>query len=373
MPFVWIYLDENLYNLGSRGQAKIPATARSRYGNVNSKFEGGYNIKSVNIIFVSKGKTKESTVTSIISDTRMQLRLPIPLAANGGSIQFKIDYSYPIPAYGSDRTGILNTKNGKIYAVAQWYPRMCVYDDIEGWNTLPYLGAGEFYLDYGDFDYYITAPANQIVVGSGELQNPQEVLTPTQIERLAEARKSDQTVMIRSASEVADPSSRPKKEKLTWHFKIKNARDVSWAASTAFIWDAARMNLPSGRKALAMSVYPIESAGDSAWGRATEYAKGSIENYSKRWYEYPYNTATNVASNISGMEYPSIVFCGYKAKGRGLFGVTDHEFGHTWFPMVVGSNERKYGWMDEGFNTFINSIADLDFNNGEYKPKSQNK
>lgn len=373
MPFVWIYLDENLYNLGSRGQAKIPATARSRYGNVNSKFEGGYNIKSVNIIFVSKGKTKESTVTSIISDTRMQLRLPIPLAANGGSIQFKIDYSYPIPAYGSDRTGILNTKNGKIYAVAQWYPRMCVYDDIEGWNTLPYLGAGEFYLDYGDFDYYITAPANQIVVGSGELQNPQEVLTPTQIERLAEARKSDQTVMIRSASEVADPSSRPKKEKLTWQFKIKNARDVSWAASTAFIWDAARMNLPSGRKALAMSVYPIESAGDSAWGRATEYAKGSIENYSKRWYEYPYNTATNVASNISGMEYPSIVFCGYKAKGRGLFGVTDHEFGHTWFPMVVGSNERKYGWMDEGFNTFINSIADLDFNNGEYKPKSQNK
>ena len=373
MPFVWIYLDENLYNLGSRGQAKIPATARSRYGNVNSKFEGGYNIKSVNTIFVSKGKTKESTVTSIISDTRMQLRLPIPLAANGGSIQFKIDYSYPIPAYGSDRTGILNTKNGKIYAVAQWYPRMCVYDDIEGWNTLPYLGAGEFYLDYGDFDYYITAPANQIVVGSGELQNPQEVLTPTQIERLAEARKSDQTVMIRSASEVADPSSRPKKEKLTWHFKIKNARDVSWAASTAFIWDAARMNLPSGRKALAMSVYPIESAGDSAWGRATEYAKGSIENYSKRWYEYPYNTATNVASNISGMEYPSIVFCGYKAKGRGLFGVTDHEFGHTWFPMVVGSNERKYGWMDEGFNTFINSIADLDFNNGEYKPKSQNK
>jgi hypothetical protein len=373
MPFVWISLDENLYNLDSRGQAKMPATSRSRYGNVNSKFEGGYNIKPVKIISTSKGKTKESTVTGIISDTRMQLRLPVPLAANGGSIQFKIDYSYPIPAYGSDRTGILNTKNGKIYAVAQWYPRMCVYDDIEGWNTLPYLGAGEFYLDYGDFDYYITAPANQIVVGSGELQNPREVLTPIQIKRLAEARNSDKTVMIRTATEVTDPSSRPKKEKLTWHFKIKNARDVSWAASTAFVWDAARMNFPSGRKALAMSVYPVESAGDSAWGRATEYAKGSIENYSKRWYEYPYNTATNVASNISGMEYPSIVFCGYKAKGRGLFGVTDHEFGHTWFPMVVGSNERKYGWMDEGFNTFINSIADLDFNNGEYKPKPQNR
>ncbi len=190
---------------------------------------------------------------------------------------------------------------------------------------------------------------------------------------MEQARQSDKTVMIRTADEVKDPSSRPDKKTLTWHFKLKNARDVAWAASTAFIWDAARMNLPSGRKALAMSVYPEESAGDSAWGRATEYVKGSIENYSKRWYEYPYNTATNVAANIGGMEYPSIVFCGYKSRRAGLFGVTDHEFGHTWFPMVVGSNERKYGWMDEGFNTFINTLAAEDFNNGEYKPRQQNK
>ena len=373
MPFVWLYLDQNLYNLDSRGQAKMPATGRSRYGDVNSTFDGGDKIHSVKILSLSKGKTIETNVEDIISETRMQLRLPVPLAANGGTIRFKIDYSFAIPKYGSDRTGILDTKNGKIYAIAQWYPRMCVFDDIEGWNTLPYLGAGEFYLDYGDYDYTITAPANQIVVGSGELQNPAEVLTPLQIKRLALARESDKTVMIRTASEVTDPASRPQKGKLSWHFKLKNARDVSWAASTAFIWDAARMNLPSGRKALAMSVYPIESAGDSAWGRATEYVKGSIENYSKRWYEYPYNTATNVACDVSGMEYPSIVFCGYKARGRGLFGVTDHEFGHTWFPMVVGSNERKYGWMDEGFNTFINTLADLDFNNGEYKPYPQNK
>lgn len=373
MPFVWLYLDQNLYNLDSRGQAKMPATVGSRYGDVNSKFQGGDKIKSVKILSISKGKTIEENVEEIISDTRMQLRLPAPLAANGGTIRFKIDYSFAIPKYGSDRTGILDTKNGKIYAIAQWYPRMCVFDDIEGWNTLPYLGAGEFYLDYGDYDYTITAPANQIVVGSGELQNPEQVLTQTQIKRLAQARQSDKTVMIRAAAEVTDPASRPQKGKLSWHFKINNARDVSWAASTAFIWDAARINLPSGRKALAMSVYPEESAGDSAWGRATEYVKGSIENYSKRWYEYPYNTATNVACDVSGMEYPSIVFCGYKARGRGLFGVTDHEFGHTWFPMVVGSNERKYGWMDEGFNTFINTLADLDFNNGEYKPFPQNK
>ncbi|MDE3214496.1 MAG: M1 family metallopeptidase, partial [Bacteroidota bacterium] len=373
LPFVWMYLDQNLYKLSSRGQAKMPAERRSRYGSVNSSFEGGFSLQSVKVIMTVNGKKKEVAVSPVISDTRMQIRLPEDLAAHGGKVQFEIQFSYPIPADGADRTGILPTRNGKIYAIAQWYPRMCVYDDIEGWNTLPYLGAGEFYLDYGNFDYYVTTPANMIVVGSGVLQNPQQVLTPLEIKRLNEAKKSDKTVMIRSAEEVTDPSSRPEKGMITWHFKLQNARDVSWAASKAFIWDAARMNLPSGRKALAMSVYPVEAAGDSAWGRATEYTKGSIENYSKRWYEYPYPTATNVACNINGMEYPSLVFCNAKSKGARLFGVTDHEFGHTWFPMVVGSNERKYGWMDEGFNTFINGLAALDFNHGEYKPRNINK
>ncbi|MEO6812307.1 MAG: M1 family metallopeptidase [Ginsengibacter sp.] len=371
MNFVWLYLDQNLYRLDSRGQAKTPATGRSRYGDVNSTFEGGYNIKSVKLISNIKDKTSSADVTKVISDTRMQLRLPNSLAANGGTIQFKIDYSYNIPKYGSDRTGIQNTQNGKIYAIAQWYPRMCVFDDIEGWNTLPYLGAGEFYLDYGDYDYTITAPAKMIVAGAGDLQNPQEVLTPTELKRYNEAKNSDKTVMIRSASEVTDAASRPQKGNLTWHFKLKNARDIAWAASTSFIWDGARINLPSGRKALAMSFYPSESNGNNAWERSTEYVKASLEGYSKRWYEYPYNSAVNVASNVGGMEYPSIVFCGYQAKAGDLWGVTDHEFGHTWFPMIVGSNERKYGWMDEGFNTFINGISTEDFNKGEYIDKNK--
>jgi hypothetical protein len=246
---------------------------------------------------------------------------------------------------------------------------MCVYDDIEGWNTLPYLGAGEFYLDYGDFDYSITAPASMIVVGSGDLQNPDDVLTPTEMKRLAQAKQSDKTVVIRSAEEVSDPSSRPRKGDITWHFKMKNARDVSWAASTAFIWDAARINFPSGRKGLAQSVYPVEANGNNAWERSTEYIKAALEGYSKRWFEFPYDNATNVASNINGMEYPGIVFCNSKSKGGRLWNVTDHEFGHTWFPMIVGSNERKFGWMDEGFNTFINGISTADFNNGEYVNK----
>jgi hypothetical protein len=371
MDFIWLYLDQNLYRLDSRGQAKTPATGRSRYGDVNSTFEGGFNIQSVKLISDEKGKSISSDVSKVISDTRMQLRLSTPLAANGGMVQIKIDYSYLIPKYGSDRTGILDTKNGKIYAIAQWYPRMCVFDDIEGWNTLPYLGAGEFYLDYGDYDYSITAPANQIVVGSGELQNPEEVLTSTQLKRYNEAKKSDKTVMIRTADEVTQASSRPQKSNLTWHFKIKNARDASWASSTSFIWDAAKINLPSGRKALAMSVYPAESNGDNKWERSTEYVKASLEGYSNQWYEYPYDNAVNVASNVGGMEYPGIVFCGYNASGSSLWGVTDHEFGHTWFPMIVGSNERKYGWMDEGFNTFINGISTENFNKGEYKEENE--
>src|SRR6185312_15487847 len=368
LPFLWLYLDQNLFKLDSRGQDKMPANRRSRYGDVNSTFEGGFKIKSVQLASAVKGKTSFSDVKNIISDTRMQVRLPETLV-HGATVEIKIEYSYLIPKAGSDRTGILNTENGKIYAIAQWYPRMCVYDDIEGWNTLPYLGAGEFYLDYGDFDYSITTPGNMIVVGAGDLQNPKEVSTLTEQKRLAEAKNSDKTIMIRTPEEVTDPTSRPKRGNITWHFKIKNARDVSWAASKAFIWDAARINFPSGRKGLAQSVYPVESAGNEAWGRSTEYVKGSLEGYSKRWFEYPYNNATNVACNVNGMEYPSIVFCNSRSTGAGLWGVTDHEFGHTWFPMIVGSNERKYGWMDEGFNTFMNGLSTKDFNNGEYARK----
>ena len=157
------------------------------------------------------------------------------------------------------------------------------------------------------------------------------------------------------------------KKERTWHFKINNARDVAWAASSSFIIDAAKINLPDGKKSMAISAYPVESNGDTAWGRSTEYVKKSVEYNSAKWYTYPYPAATCVAGNVGGMEYPGIVFCGFRAKTAGLMHVNDHEFGHTWFPMIVGSNERLYGWMDEGFNTFINSLSQADFNNGEYK------
>ncbi|HEX3386907.1 MAG TPA: M1 family aminopeptidase, partial [Mucilaginibacter sp.] len=218
------------------------------------------------------------------------------------------------------------------------------------------------------FDLKVTAPANHIVVASGELLNPQEVYTPAEQKRWTEAANSEKTVVIRTAQEVTESSSRPAgKKELTWHFRIKNARDCSWASSAAFIIDAAKMDMPSHRKAMAISAYPIESDGNDAWGRSTEYVKKSIEFNSKQWFEFPYPDATAVAGIVGGMEYPGIVFCGYRAKGRSLWGVNDHEFGHTWFPMIVGSNERLYGWMDEGFNTFINTLSTYDFNNGEYR------
>jgi hypothetical protein len=305
-------------------------------------------------------------VDDLVTDTRLQIKLNDTLRSGGNKVQVKIEYAFTVPEYGTDRMGRLLTKNGWIYEIAQWYPRMEVYDDVTGWNVIPYLGASEFYLEYGNFDFTVTAPANMVVVGSGELLNPSEVLTPKIISRLALAKNSDKTVMVKDSVDILSKDSYPAKANLTWHFFCKNARDVSWAASRAFLWDAARINLPSGKKALAQSVYPIEVKGMNAWGRSTEYVKGAIELYSSEWYEYTYPVATNVAGKVGGMEYPGIVFCGSDSQGGALWEVTNHEFGHNWFPMIVGSNERKYAWMDEGFNTFINKVDTKVFNKGEY-------
>jgi len=362
LGFLWMQVEQNLFRADSRGTAIVPLTGSRNWGR-GQQFDAGDKIKSV--------KADGVEVKYLINDTRMQVFLPKELEANGAKVKIEIEWSFVAPDYGSDRMGVLSTKNGKIFQIAQWYPRMCVYDDILGWNTNPYTGPGEFYLEYGDFDLSITAPANQIVVASGELQNPTEVYTPEQLKRWDEASQSEKTVIIRSAKEVTDPASRPSgKSTLTWHYKIKNARDASWGSSAAFILDAAKMDLPSGRKSMAISAYPVESDGNDAYGRSTEYVKKSIEFNSSKWFEFPYPNATVVAGVVGGMEYPGIVFCGYKSKGKGLWGVNDHEFGHTWFPMIVGSNERLYGWMDEGFNTFINTLSTADFNSGEYKPKN---
>lgn len=360
LNFLWLQLDQNIYRKDSRGSATTTETG-GRWA--NAKFTDGYVIKSVN--GESNGKTFTPKFNT--TDTRMQVWLPDAVKPSGDKVKLTIQFEFTVPEYGTDRMGRLNTKNGWVYEIAQWYPRLCVYDDIQGWNTLPYIGAGEFYLEYGDINFSITAPADMIIVGSGELQNPSECYTAEQMKRWEAAKASDKTVTIRSDKEVKDFASRPKQANCTWRFKITSTRDVAWAASKAFVQDAAKINLPSGKPCMAVSVYPAESIKKNGWQRSTEFTKGAIEFYSKQWYEFPYPAATNVAGIVGGMEYPGIVFCSYTATGNGLWSVTDHEFGHTWFPMIVGSNERKYAWMDEGFNTFINDGSTDAFNKGEFK------
>ena len=369
---MWLHVDQNLFKSDSRGNAVIPIIG-SRNGSKGEILDGGFKISTVQIVS-EKGRKKSYTNTEYeIYDTRMKILLSSPLKPNGGKLSLKIDFSFLSPQYGSDRMGVLKTKNGKLYTIAQWYPRMCVYDDLNGWNNLPYLGQGEFYLDYGDFKVNITAPSDHIVVCSGELLNAEEVYTSEQLSRWEEAENSNKTIMIRTADEVNMPNTRPKdKNEITWRFKMENSRDVAWASSSSFIIDAAKIDLPSGKKAIAISAYPIESSGGNSWERSTEYTKASVEHYSKKWFEYPYPTAINVAGNVRGMEYPGVSFCSYESSGASLWGVTDHEFGHNWFPMIVGSNERVSGWMDEGFNTFINYLSTKDFNDGEYRTRMPN-
>ena len=308
----------------------------------------------------------------------MQVRLPTALKAKGGRIKLHIRYHYTVPAGSAGRTGHAPTKNGEIFDLAQWYPRMAVFDDLRGWDTLPYLSA-EFYLEYGDVDYAVTVPWDMLVAGSGELVNPEEVLTATERARLAQARGSDKTVMIRTAPEINDPTSRPRQDgTLTWRFHMSDTRDVAFSASRAFIWDAARINLPGGKTALAQSVYPVEGAGPKGWDRSTEYLKHAVENFSRRWSLYPWPVASSLGGPINGMEYPGVAFDSYKDKGPQLFWITAHEIGHTWFPMVVGFNERRDQWMDEGFNTFIDIYESDDFKefgpkrDGEYAPHGGN-
>jgi len=365
LDVLWVQLDQNIYR----------ADARSRFGGeghwMGTHTTDGDSIESV---AVETGGHLEK-VPFLVSDTRMQVTLPAPLAARGGKIRLHIAWHHTVPGSWGGRTAVTTTKNGDIYELGQWYPRMAVYDDLRGWDTAPYLGQ-EFYLDYGNFDYSVTVPWNFIVEGSGALVNPEQVLTAAERTRLAQAAKSDKTVMIRTAAEVTDPASRPVRSgTLTWHFQMQNTRDVAFAASPAFMWDAARINLPPVAPApgakpvprLAMSIYPVEAAQN--WVRSTEYVKHAIEYFSARWFPFPWPDAVNLGGHGAGMEYPGMAFDGIEDRGKELFWITTHELGHGWFPMIVGTNERRFAFMDEGFNTFIDVYASDHFNNGEYAPK----
>ncbi len=353
LPFVWMQLEQNLFAPDSRGSI-INSGDRARW---RGSFEGG-GLRLDSIAIDQDGRSYAPE--SFVDGTRMRVDLQRAMRPASDTVQLRISWSFIVPEYGADRMGRLQTEKGWVYEIAQWYPRMTVYDDVHGWNTLPYLGQGEFYLEYGDFDVEITAPRDMLVVGSGTLLNPDDVLTGRQLARYRAARTSDTTLAIIAADEVGTPQSRPSGNgPLTWKFRIEHSRDFSWAASKAFIWDATGWD-----GVLIQSAYPHEGIGDEAnpgWENATKYLRHTISYYSKEWFHYPWDSAVNVAGIVGGMEYPGIVFCSVNARGQGLFSVTDHEFGHNWFPMVVGSDERRYAWMDEGFNTFINYYSNIDY------------
>ncbi|HBK82324.1 MAG TPA: peptidase M1, partial [Flavobacterium sp.] len=261
LEFVWMYLEQNLFSKDSRGNAVIPVSG-SRNGAKGEKFDGGHKVSNVMV----DGKA----VKYEIIDTRMKIFLNTALKPYGGKAKISMKFSFISPEYGSDRMGYLPTKNGTIFTIAQWYPRVAVYDDIRGWNTQPYLGAGEFYCEYGDFEISITVPSNHFVVCSGEITNAAQVMTSTELANWEKAKTSDATIMVRSSDELGKVTANGTK---TWKFKMTNTRDVAWASSSAFIIDAAKINLPSGKKAMAISAYPIESEGQKAWSRSTEYTK----------------------------------------------------------------------------------------------------
>ena len=363
IDYLWFHLEQNLYRAGSIGERT--SEPDTRFAN-RKGFCGGFNITSVKLS--GDVPHKGADLAHRIHDAVMRVDLPKPLGSRGGKTTIEITYSFPVPDYGSDRMGIQHNPSGDVYEIAQWFPAVCKFDDVHGWNTLPYLGQGEFYTDFGNFDVSLTVPRTHIVAATGVLQNPLSVLTGAQIERLNKARTGKDTIQIITPDEVNTPGARPaakdgeNTDTLTWHFKANQVRTFAWASSAVFLWDAS-FAANAGKEAngkregtLCMSMYPKEAL--PLWAKATEMLRFSIEHYGEKWFAYPYPVATNINGIVGGMEYPMIIFCEDRETERDLYGVTTHEIGHNWFPMTVNTDERRHAWMDEGFNTFINQYSD---------------
>ena len=345
LHFIWLQVEQNAFRDKSLNSYIFPQD--SRFG--ARGFEGGYTFTKIDQIMLPAGGTaaKRVALTRRPNETMMKVDLAAPLAP-GRTATIEAAWSFRVPEHGADRMG----REGALYEIAQWFPRAAVYDDVRGWNIEPYLGQGEFYVDYGDYTLSITLPAGYIVAATGALQNPREVLTPTQITRHASAAKSDTTVRLITADELKNGMARPKTAGLlTWKFAAKNVRDAVWAASPEFQWDAS-----SWKGIMAYAYYRPSAAVN--WHDAADQSRMSIMEYSERWFPYPWPHISAVEGPISGMEYPMIAMENKSADVYDLYNVVTHEIGHMWFPMIVGSNERVYMWQDEGFNTFINTFSE---------------
>lgn len=372
LEYLWIQLDQNKRAQNSDSYkiqtGNIKSISSRSILNMDPEFEGGFNIMKV---LNKDGKPLSYT----IHQTMMRINLEKPLKSKE-SFEFSIDWWYNI----NDRLEIGGRsgyeyfeKDGNyLYTIAQFFPRMCVYNDTEGWQNKQFLGSGEFTLPFGDYDVKITVPSDHVVAATGELVNANEILTPVQLERLEKARKSDkEPVFIVTEKEAIKNEKSVVKAMKVWHFKAENVRDFGWASSRKFIWDAMVVKQAS-KDVLAMSFYPKE--GNPLWEQySTKVVAHTLKCYSKYTFDYPYPVAISVHTKWIGMEYPMICFNGgrpeedgtYSARTKyGMIGVIIHEVGHNYFPMIINSDERQWTWMDEGLNTFLQYLTEQEFEKG---------
>ncbi len=373
LEYLWIQLDQNVRALDS--DTKLISIERMEdfrsIDDVKNQFfyfDGGFKIEEVKS---SAGKD----LSYFINKTMMRIDLTKPLAPNT-SISFSIKWWYNI----NDRMKIggrsgyehFEEEDNYLYTIAQWFPRMCVYNDVEGWQNKQFLGRGEFTLPFGDYEVSITVPSDHIVGATGELQNGSSVLTSDQRNRMKQAMTSDTPVLIVTQAEAEKAEKGKERGEKTWIFKATNVRDFAFASSRKFMWDAQGVKMDGGKTVLAMSYYPKE--GNPLWERySTKLVAHTIKTYSKYTVEYPYPVAISVHSKWIGMEYPMICFNGgrpdedgtYSEQTKyGMWGVIIHEVGHNFFPMIINSDERQWTWMDEGLNTFVQYLTEQEWERG---------
>ena len=380
LPYLWFQLDQNVERPDSRAALSARPLPKSLAGlspaalravGLGSEQGPELGMRIVKVRTVGAGGVRRDA-PFFVNGTSMRVELPAVLAS-GQAAQLEIDWAYAVPETGrnTQRNARDKVKDGWEYEIAQWYPRAAVYDDVSGWTNDQFYSQGEFYQEFGDFDVTMTVPHDHIVRATGVLQNPLDVLTATQRARLAQAMAADTPVFIVRPSEVAKPETRPAgSAPISWHFAAKNVRDFAWASSKTFVWDAMGFRYkPGGRLIELHSVYPRDAM--PLWDQySTKAIKQTMVTYGRMVLEYPYPVASNVHGSVGGMEYPMIAFCGARPRPDGTFdpslkwrliSVTIHEVGHNWFPMILATDERRWGWMDEGMNSFIQYYAEKDW------------
>ncbi|HEV2671782.1 MAG TPA: M1 family metallopeptidase [Gemmatimonadales bacterium] len=342
LSYVWVQLEQNLFAPGSvSGILNQPPLLFA--GGVVFDFSGKGFAGGVTIDRLAVGTQQLKTK---ILGTMMRVELPRPLGPDL-SVTFDVAWHFPIPPYGAGRMGRVDSR---FYELGQWYPRMAVYDDVHGWNTLPYLGAGEFYLEYGDFDVSLTVPAGFQVAATGMLANPTVIRTAQERARLAKAFETPgQTFSIITRQEAVANATKQVPGTRTWRFTASGVRDFAWAAGADLRWDASTWD--------GILVQTFYHAGATPWEEANNMVRFALRHFSGALGQYPWPQVSAIEGLIEGMEYPMVIFCPSLQKREDQYWVLMHELGHQWFPMQVGSDERRYPWMDEGFNTFADYDA----------------